>query len=69
MSLDWDNPVFHEGRVWGRAEERERIIYELKKNVQNDAGDGLTVLDDDGMRVVLNMRGLIGLIGGELVES
>ena len=69
MIPNWDNPVFHEGRKWGRSEERERIIYELKKNVQNDAGEGLTVLDDDGMRVVLNMRNLIKLIGGELVES
>jgi hypothetical protein len=26
----WDNPAFHEGRLWGRMEERERIIKPLE---------------------------------------
>lgn len=64
MISNWDNPVFHEGRKWGRGEERERIIYELKKNVQNDVGEGLTIFDEDEMRVVLNLNSLIALIEG-----
>ena len=60
----WDNPVFHEGRRWGRMEERERIVHVLEKSIQDDAGEGLTELDEDGMRVVLNLDGLIGLIVG-----
>lgn len=65
MTLEnWDNPVFHEGRIWGRKEERARIINVLSRSIQDDDGEGLTELDEDGMRVVLNMNGLIDLIVG-----
>lgn len=67
MSTDdyrWDNPVFHEGRRWGRMEEQARIVDVLKKNIQDDDGEGLSQRDQDGMGLVLNMNALISLIGG-----
>lgn len=66
MSVDkWDNPVFHEGRIWGRMEEQARIIGLLKTFLQNDDGEGLTIFDEDGMRCVLGLDTLISLIEGE----
>jgi hypothetical protein len=32
----WDNPAFHEGRLWGRMEERERIIKLLESETSLD---------------------------------
>lgn len=61
---NWDSPIFHEGREWGRKEEQARIIYVLSRSIQDDDGEGLTMRDEDGMRVVLNMNSLIDLIVG-----
>lgn len=57
--------AFTDGYRWGLIAERQRIIAVIRETIGDDDGEGLTVRDEDGMNLVLNVDGLIRIIKGE----